>query len=186
MYGPEQPFTGLYTLDRAHSTRFDGRMIENRVVTAQAEVAAPADVIFELIADPARQPEWDGNDNLGHADEGQRVRAVGDDFVMVNANGKVRKNHVREFAEGRLIAWQPGPVDQPSPGHLWRWELEPIDGQHTLVRHTYDWTTLTDERRLERARSTTSSNLMASIQRLKELTERAPGDRPRGAGTRPA
>jgi len=27
-------------------------MIENRVVTAQAEVAAPADVIFELIADP--------------------------------------------------------------------------------------------------------------------------------------
>ena len=76
-------------------------MIENRVVTAQAEVAAPADVIFELIADPARQPEWDGNDNLGHADEGQRVRAVGDDFIMVNANGNVRQNHVREFSEGR-------------------------------------------------------------------------------------
>lgn len=34
------------------------------VVTCSREVAASAETIFELIADPARQPEWDGNDNL--------------------------------------------------------------------------------------------------------------------------
>jgi uncharacterized protein YndB with AHSA1/START domain len=49
-----------------------------RVVSASREIAAPADRIFELIADPAQQPRWDGNDNLAEAPTGQRVRAVGD------------------------------------------------------------------------------------------------------------
>ncbi|HEY5152134.1 MAG TPA: polyketide cyclase, partial [Mycobacterium sp.] len=40
-------------------------MSEERVVSARREIAAPAATIFELVADPARQPEWDGNDNLG-------------------------------------------------------------------------------------------------------------------------
>lgn len=35
-----------------------------RIVTAIRQIAAGADRIFELIADPARQPTWDGNDNL--------------------------------------------------------------------------------------------------------------------------
>jgi uncharacterized protein YndB with AHSA1/START domain len=34
-----------------------------RVVSVGREVAAPPEVIFELIADPARQPECDANDN---------------------------------------------------------------------------------------------------------------------------
>ncbi|CCH73781.1 hypothetical protein BN11_3250002 [Nostocoides australiense Ben110] len=52
-------------------------MAETKVVSAEQVVAAPAEVIFDLIADPARQPEWDGNDNLLQADSGQRVRAAG-------------------------------------------------------------------------------------------------------------
>ena len=39
----------------------------DRVVSASRRIAAPAAAIFELIADPARQPEWDGNDNLAQA-----------------------------------------------------------------------------------------------------------------------
>jgi uncharacterized protein YndB with AHSA1/START domain len=34
-----------------------------RLVRAEREIAASADRIFELIADPAQQPYWDGNDN---------------------------------------------------------------------------------------------------------------------------
>ena len=41
------------------------------------------------------------------------------------------------------------------PGHLWRWELEPLDDGRTRVTHTYDWTRLTDPNRLPRARATT-------------------------------
>ena len=45
-----------------------------RVVSASREIAAGAGRIFELIADPAAQPGWDGNDNLAVAPAGQRVR----------------------------------------------------------------------------------------------------------------
>jgi uncharacterized protein YndB with AHSA1/START domain len=145
-----------------------------RVVSASREVDADAATVFELIADPAQQPRWDGNDNLAEAEPGQRVHATGDVFLMRNRSGRVRANHVVEFEEGRRIAWLPAPVDEDPPGHLWRWELEPLAGDRTLVTHTYDWTALADgDSRLERARATTADRLLASIDRLKDLAERA-------------
>ena len=143
-----------------------------RVVSASREIAADAGRIFELIADPARQPLWDGNDNLAAAPTGQRVRGVGDVFTMTLTKGSVRHNHVVEFVEGRLIAWRPSEPGGVPPGHLWRWELTPVGGDHTLVTHTYDWTQLTDRRRLERAQSTTTERLNASLTRLAEIAER--------------
>ncbi len=143
-----------------------------QVVSAGREIAAPAAEIFELIADPAQQPSWDGNDNLSEAPSGQRVHAVGDVFVMTLTSGKVRENHVVEFVEGHRIAWRPSEPGQPSPGHLWRWVLEPIDSSRTLVTHTYDWTQLRDESRLPRARATTADKLQASLDRLASLAER--------------
>ena len=142
-----------------------------RVVTAGRDIAAGAPEIFELIADPAQQPRWDGNDNLAQAEPGQRVRAVGDVFTMTNTTGKVRENHVVEFEEGRCIAWRPAEPGRPAPGHLWRWELQPTDAGHTRVTHTYDWTELTDENRLPRARATTADRLQASVDRLAALAE---------------
>lgn len=41
----------------------------------------------------------------------------------------------------------------------------------TLVRHTYDWTRLTDETRFARASSYTPAHLTASIGRLAALAE---------------
>lgn len=142
-----------------------------RVVSASGEIAASAERIFELIADPAQQPRWDGNDNLAGARDGQRVRAVGEVFTMTTTKGHVRENHVVEFDEGRLIAWRPAEPDKEPPGHLWRWALEPIDSSRTRVTHTYDWTELTDERRLPRARTTTAEKLQASLGRLGALAE---------------
>ncbi|GAB2558503.1 SRPBCC family protein [Leucobacter ruminantium] len=144
---------------------------EPRIVSAAREVAADAAAIFELIADPARQPEWDGNDNLAEADIGQRVRAVGDVFVMHNVSGKVIENRVVEFEEGRLIAWLPAIQGEPPMGQLWRWELEPAGEGRTLVRHTYDWTGLHDPERFERARSFTVEGLSRSIERLAVIAE---------------
>jgi uncharacterized protein YndB with AHSA1/START domain len=142
-----------------------------RVVRASREIATGADRIFELIADPARQPRWDGNANLVEAPAGQRVRGTGDVFTMTLTNGSVRENHVVEFEEGRRIAWRPSEPGQEPPGHLWRWELEPIDADRTRVTHTYDWTRLTDTNRLPRARATTSDKLRASLDRLATLAE---------------
>lgn len=148
------------------------RIMTSTVVSASREIAAPADKIFELIADPSQQPRWDGNDNLAEADTGQRVRAVGDVFTMTLTMGVLRDNHVVEFDEGRLIAWRPSEQGKEPPGHLWRWQLEPLDDARTLVTHTYDWSRLTDEMRLPRARATTADKLRASIERLAELAER--------------
>jgi uncharacterized protein YndB with AHSA1/START domain len=142
-----------------------------RVVSASRDIAAAAQQIFELIADPAQQPRWDGNGNLANAEEGQRVRAIGDVFTMTLTGGGVRDNRIVEFDEGRRIAWNPSTAGQPPAGHLWRWELEPLGETRTRVTHTYDWTRLTDEHRLARARETTSEKLRASLDRLAELVE---------------
>lgn len=142
-----------------------------RIVTVSCEIAASAERIFELIADPAQQPRWDGNDNLREAAPGQRVRAVGEVFIMRLSMGSIRENHVVDFLEGRRIAWRPAEVGQPPPGHRWAWELEPVGASRTWVTHTYDWTDLADEKRLSRARATTAERLRASLDRLAALAE---------------
>lgn len=150
-----------------------GMVEQDRVVSASRRIAAPAAAIFELIADPARQPEWDGNDNLARASAGQRVRGVGEMFTTTLTQGADRENHVVEFDEGRLIAWRPSEPGNTPPGHLWRWQLEPVDDVTTVVTHTYDWTDLADPKRLPRARATTADKLAASIDRLAALAERS-------------
>lgn len=133
-------------------------MIEPRIVSASREVAAPAAAIFELIADPAEQTRWDGNDNLAQAAPGQRVHRVGDAFTMTLTNGADRVNRIVEFEEGRRIAWLPSEPGGEPPGH-------------TLVAHTYDWSNLNDPNRLKRARATTSESLARSLDRLAALAE---------------
>ena len=92
---------------------------------------------------------------------------------MALTHGGIRENHVVEFDEGRLMAWRPAEPGREPPGHLWRWELEPIAASRTRVTHTYDWTELTDENRFKRARATTPDKLQASLDRLAGLAEGA-------------
>jgi uncharacterized protein YndB with AHSA1/START domain len=144
-----------------------------RVVSASREIGAGPERIFELIADPARQPGWDGNDNLRGAPAGQRVTGAGDVFTMTLTTGAIRENHVVEFEEGRRIAWTPAEAGRRPPGHLWRWELEPIDASRTRVTCTYDWTRLTDRKRLPRAQATTPERLRSSLDLLAAIAEEA-------------
>lgn len=143
-----------------------------RVAIASREIEAGTERIFELIADPALQPRWDGNDNLSEAATGQRVRNVGDVFTMtLTGDGAVRENRVVEFDEGRRIAWRPAEPGHEPPGHMWRWELKPIDSSRTRVTHTYDWSQLRDEKRAARARATSEHKLQASLDRLAATAE---------------
>ena len=89
-----------------------------RLVSASCEMAASAEKIFELIADPTQQPRWDGNDNLAEAPPGQRIRAVGEVFTMTTTKGNVRANHVVEFRRGpshRMEARRAGPGTARAP-----------------------------------------------------------------------
>ena len=144
---------------------------ETRVVSARLEMTAPSARVFELIADPAAQPRWDGNDNLVRSEPGQRVRRAGQVFTTHLTNGMVRENHVVDFVEGVRIAWRPAEPGLAPPGHQWSFELETLEPGRTRVTHTYDWSELTDEGRMPRARATTSERLLASLERLRDLAE---------------
>lgn len=148
--------------------------LDSRVVSYERVIQARPQQLFALIADPSAQPRFDGNNNLATAAHGQRVRAVGDLFTMTLTGGAVRENHVVEFEEARRIAWRPAEPGRQPPGHLWRWEFVALDDAHTLIRHTYDWTELTDPQRFERARATTTTQLQASVDRLVAATGTPP------------
>ncbi len=148
-------------------------MESERIVSASRVISASADRIFELIADPSHQPSWDGNNNLASAAPGQRVRQVGDVFKTTLTNSAVRESHVVEFIEGSKIAWCPAEPRKQPTGHLWRWELKPINPTLTSVTHTYDWTALTDATRMDRARATTADMLRESMDRLAVLAQSA-------------
>jgi hypothetical protein len=44
-----------------------------------------------------------------------------------------------------------------------------VNAQLTTVTHTYDWTALTDDKRIEKARATTSDMLRSSLDKLAVL-----------------
>lgn len=94
---------------------------------------------------------------------------------MTTTKGNIRENHVVEFEEGRLIAWRPAEPGQQPPGHLWRWQLDPVGPSETRVVHTYDWSLLPEQdKRATRARATTADRLQSSVDRLAALVEGRP------------
>jgi uncharacterized protein YndB with AHSA1/START domain len=147
----------------------------DRVVSVTRFISASPERIFDLIADPSLQPSWDGNNNLASAAPGQRVRQSGDVFKTTLTNGAVRENHVVEFIEGSQIAWLPAERGKQPAGHLWRWQLDPVNATLTKVTHTYDWTALTDSTRIAKARATTPDMLRESMDRLASLAQAPAG-----------
>ena len=146
---------------------------EQRILSASREIDVPLETIFDLIADPKKQPLWDGNNNIASS-KSPRVRHVGDEFttrLTENFNDELRINHVSEFEEGRVIAWKPAREGAEPAGHIWRWELERISGGATKVTHTYDWSALTEDHapQIKRARGTTVEMLEASLDRLENI-----------------
>jgi len=110
----------------------------SRQVSRTAIVATTPERIFELLADPAQHPLIDGSGTVRAAQPGGPDRlALGAKFGMDMKMGAPYKilNTVVEFEENRLIAWR------HFNGHRWRWRLERLDGGHTEVTETFDWST---------------------------------------------
>jgi uncharacterized protein YndB with AHSA1/START domain len=106
-------------------------------------IAAPADRIFNLLANPARHTEFDGSGSVkaAAADAPDRL-ALGSKFqiAMKRGIGYSMLNTVTEFEENRRIAWSPKPANGRGArfiGRIWRYELEPVEGG-TKVTETWD------------------------------------------------
>lgn len=113
-------------------------------------IAAPSSMIFELLADPARHRELDGSGWIVASRSGNPDRlGPGATFGMEmnQRGGRYRiRNEVVEFEEGRRIAWRVRPGGRAAAlrdilfgGHIWRYELEPLDEGTTLVRESWDY-----------------------------------------------
>ena len=106
-----------------------------KVVSRSTIVPAPAQMIFDLLADPRRHNEIDGSGSVQSAQINAPERLSLDaTFGMQMKIGLSYKitNTVVEFEEGKTIAWR------HFGGHIWRYILEPVEGG-TKVTEQFDW-----------------------------------------------
>lgn len=110
-----------------------------RKISRSAEVNAPAEEIFAMVADPRRHHELDGSGTVLDAIDGPERLSSGAKFsVRMKYYGFPYRitSHVTEFADDRVLEWQ-HPL-----GHRWRWELTPLSDRVTLVTETFDYSQL--------------------------------------------
>lgn len=110
-----------------------------RKVSRSAEVNAPLDEIFAMVADPRRHHELDGSGTVLDAIDGPERLSSGAEFsVRMKYYGIPYRitSHVTEFTDDRVVEWR-HPL-----GHRWRWELTPLSDRITLVTETFDYSQL--------------------------------------------
>ena len=98
-------------------------------------VPASAADIFELLATPAKHSLIDGSDTVvGVQPRTPERLSPGAKFGMnMKIGGRYKiLNRVVEFEEGRRIAWR------HFGGHIWRYILEPVGKNSTVVTEQFD------------------------------------------------
>lgn len=115
------------------------------IISRSIVVDAPADRIFDVLADPRRHPDFDGSGSVRGAVSGPQRLSLGAKFGMDMRLGVPYRvsSRVKEFDEGRRIAWA------HIGGHRWRYELEPLSESTTRVTETFDATTARSARALK-------------------------------------
>lgn len=107
------------------------------VRSARITINAPAQKIFDVIADPRCHPKIDGSGTVQGTLTGPARLSLGAKFGMSMKIGLpyAISNTVVEFDEGRRIGWC------HLGRHTWRYELEPVDATTTVVTETFDGST---------------------------------------------
>ena len=103
-------------------------------VSASRVIAADAQRLFEIVADPTLHHVIDGSGSVKGTRGGTRKLTLGDKFTTNMRIGVpyVISNKVVEYVEGERIAWA------HLGGWRWRYEFEPVEGG-TKVTETFDW-----------------------------------------------
>ncbi|WP_168701387.1 SRPBCC family protein [Gordonia paraffinivorans] len=131
-------------------------MSDNEVtqVTVERVIEAPVDAVFDILSNPERHQRLDGSGFIRGVDHADRIQKVGQVFTMNMAGDHMggdyqTDNHVTGYAKDKLLAWKTTPAGTEPPGWDWVWELESLGPGETLVRHTHDWSKVTDKKLLE-------------------------------------
>lgn len=162
--------------------RGDGHVVDATpyTVTVQRTIAAPAEAIFALVADPSRHHEFDGSGTVRDvASGGGIVDGLGAafDMKMRLGVGYTMHNQVVEFEPDRRIAWQTTApsrlLGKLAGGRIWRYELSPTE-DGTVVRESWDLTHERGRAVVFRAlRRRTTAAMLATLDRIAVLTAEA-------------
>ncbi len=119
-------------------------------VSVSRQIPAPAADIYDLLSNPHRHPETDSSGSVRSVDQGDRLKEVGDTFVMnMYAEGMgdyQTENEVFAIEEGRRIGWKNlrNTTEDVEVGAKWLWELKPESNDSTIVTLTYDMSEIDD------------------------------------------
>jgi hypothetical protein len=123
-------------------------------VSATAVIHAPAEVIFAVLADPAKHAAIDGTGWVCEPVDVKVLTAAGQIFRMGmyhpnHPDGRYQTiNRVESFDPPRAISWKPGyTADDGSVrfgGWLWRYDLMPAGAGNSTVTLSYDWSAVAD------------------------------------------
>jgi hypothetical protein len=137
------------------------------LVSETRVIAADAQRLFDIVADPAMHPVIDGSGSVKAFRAGGPTRlALGTTFGMDMKLGAPYKitNTVVEFDEGRRLAWR------HFNGHIWRYIFEPVEGG-TKITEQWDarsvWNKLA--LRLSGFPTRNRAGILGTLQRLDEL-----------------
>jgi uncharacterized protein YndB with AHSA1/START domain len=121
----------------------------DETVTATTTIAAPAEAVFAVLADPTTHAAIDGTGWVREAVDSEPLTEAGQTFRMAmyldrNSLGHYQMmNRVQVFDPPRAISWEPGrdagDGDVRFGGWIWRYDLEPVPPHETRVTLTYDW-----------------------------------------------
>jgi hypothetical protein len=149
-------------------------------ISATRRIAAPAAAIFAIVTDPAGQVAIDGSHMLVAAPDAQRLGAVGDSFAMDMDRealgdlplGKYQVlNIVTRLEPDRLLEWNVGSAEHGPLGHVYGYELTPVDDDTTDVTSYCDWSGISDavRERVTRWPIVPKMALISSLEKLDAL-----------------
>jgi hypothetical protein len=124
-------------------------------ITVERTINASTDAVFDVLSNHVRHVELDGSGFVQSGEKVDRIQQTGDLFVMNMAGDHMggeyqTDNHVVGYSPNQLLAWKTAPAGTEPPGWQWVWELESQGSDRTVVRHTYDWSDVTDQQLLEK------------------------------------
>jgi len=123
-------------------------------LSATTIINASAEVIFVVLADPAKHAAIDGTGWVREPLDSKPLTAVGQVFRMAmyhpnHPDGNYRMaNRVQIFDPPSAIAWEPGQDTDDGGlrfgGWVWRYDLMPAGPSETRVTLSYDWSAVPD------------------------------------------
>jgi uncharacterized protein YndB with AHSA1/START domain len=151
---------------------------QDKVVSVDRVINAPAATLFAVVADATRHPEIDGSGQLVKAKDGaahQLTMGSTFDMSMKMVVPYSMSNTVVEFEQDRRIAWQTvqaGPLGRFLGGRVWRYEFEPVDGG---TKVTESWDLSRDKQAVflkhHKVAQSTAAAMSRTLDRLAEIAE---------------